>query len=422
MSDKIAILRKYNFWDDPPHGLGYLRSGYLEKMGKFIGNRLVKLLIGQRRVGKSYLLRQVILKLISDGIDPRNILYLNKEYTDFNFVSDYTALEELIKEYEENLKPRGRIYLFLDEVQEIKGWERAINSYSQSHIHDYEVFISGSNAQLLSGDLATLLSGRYVQFEILSFNFNEYAGCCKLGVNRESYLKFMQAGGLPELFNLEESETRRHYISSLRDTILLHDVVKRYNVKDVRLLEDIFAFLVNNASNLVSINSLVNYFAGRQRKTNYETVSNYAGYMVSAFLLHQAERYNIRGKEIMAGTCKYYINDLAFRNYLYSGFEYGYGYMLENLVYLQLKGAGYQVYVGHMRDREIDFVAMKNNSTIYIQVAYMLLDAEVIKREYSQLEAIPDNYPKFVVSLDEIPLPDRNGIRHVQAWRLEEAI
>jgi hypothetical protein len=228
----------------------------------------------------------------------------------------------------------------------------------------------------------------------------------------------LQTGGLPELFQLPNDETKRHYLSAIRDTVLLRDIIQRYNIKDARLLQDVFSFLVINASNLISISSIVNYFAGKNRKTNYETIANYIEYLKNTFLVHQVERFNIKGKEVLSGNSKYYINDLSFKNYLYTGFEYGYGYMLENIIYLQLINSGYNVYAGYLRNKEIDFVATKNNRTIYLQVAYMLIDKTTIEREYSKLETISDNYEKFVVSLDDIQLPNRNGIQHILAWQI----
>jgi predicted AAA+ superfamily ATPase len=422
MSENIAILKKYNFWDGRFPDLGYPRDTYLEKMGGFLGNRLVKVLTGQRRAGKSYLLRQVIRKLVVDGVYPENIVYLNMEYTAFDFIADHQALDSLVNEYRQDVKPAGKVYLFIDEVQEIDGWERSVNSYSQDHAVEYEVFISGSNAQLLSGELATLLSGRYVQFEVFPFTFREYCGYYRLEYSKANFIRYMQSGGLPEMFRLTSDETRRHYMSAVKDTVLLRDIVRRYSIKDIRLLEDIFAFLVNNASNLVSVSSLVKYFASKQRRTNYETVASYIAHMVSAYLIHQAERYSIRGKDVLAGSCKYYLNDQGFKNYLYPGFKYGFGYMLENLVYLELRNQGYIAYAGHIRNKEIDFVAMKKNRTIYLQVTYLLVDAQVIEREYGQLASIRDNYDKYVVSLDDIPLPDRDGIHHIQAWKLHEIL
>ena len=422
MLEKFAKLKKYNFWNADFPDAGFLRQDYLSKISDFIGNKLVKVLVGQRRVGKSYLLRQIILSLLSKGVNPKNIFYINKEYTDFDFISSYTELEELILIYQQELSPEGKIYLFIDEVQRITGWEHLVNSYSQNYTRSYEIFISGSNSQLLSNELATLLSGRYIQFQILPFSYLEFISIKKIENKKESFLMYLQSGGLPELFHLPNDETKRHYLSAIKDTVLLHDIIQRYNIKDIRLLEDIFSFLVNNASNLISISSIVKYFGSKNRKTNYETVANYITYLQNTFLIHQVDRFNIKGKEILAGTHKYYINDLAFKNYLYSGFEYGFGYMLENIVYLQLINAGYIVYIGYMRNKEIDFVATKNNKTIYIQVAYLLIDRSTIEREYSELEAIPDNYEKFVISLDDMQLPDKNGIRHILAWKIDEIL
>lgn len=184
------------------------------------------------------------------------------------------------------------------------------------------------------------------------------------------------------------------------------------------MLDDIFAYLVNNASNLLSIPNIVNFLKSKGRKTSYETVSNYIGYIENVFLTHKTERFNIKGKEILSGSHKYYTNDIAFKNYLYIGFGYGIGYLLENLVYLDLRRAGYDIYTGKLNDKEVDFVAIKNDRTIYIQSAYILTDEDTIKREYSPLELINDNYEKFVVSLDDIKLSSKEGIKHIQAWDL----
>lgn len=422
MLEKFAKLKKYNFWDADFPDVGLLRQNYLNRINDFIGNNLIKVLVGQRRTGKSYLLRQIILSLIGKEVNPKNIFYINKEYTDFDFITNYTELEDLILTYQQELIPEGKIYLFIDEVQRIAGWESLVNSYSQNYTRPYEIFISGSNSQLLSTELATLLSGRYIQFQILPFSYLEYISIKKAPNTKESFLTYLQSGGLPELFHLPNDETKRHYLSAIKDTVLLHDIIQRYNIKDIRLLEDIFSFLVNNASNLISINSIVKYFAGKNRKTNYETVANYISYLQNTFLIHQVDRFSIKGKDILAGTHKYYINDLAFKNYLYSGFEYGFGYMLENIVYLQLINAGYNVYTGYLRNKEIDFVATKGNTTIYIQVAYLLIDKLTIDREYSELASIPDNYEKFVVSLDDMQLPDKNGIKHILAWKINEIL
>ena len=422
MDDKIKKLRKYNFWDDNMPSTGFIRTEYTDKIYSYRGNRLIKVLVGQRRVGKSYILRQLALRLIESGINKKNIFFVNRELSDFDFIKTYKDLDELFQLYKITLKPKGRIYLFLDEIQNIEGWEHLVNSFSQDYISDYEVFISGSNSKMLSGELATLLSGRYVNFEILPFSFSEYTGITNKQRTKQSFIDYMNSGGMPELFLLSDPELKRNYISALKDTVLLRDIIQRHNIKDARLLEDIFVYLVNNASNLLSIRNISNYFRSSGRKTSYDTVAAYIGYIEDTYLIHRVERYNIKGKETIAGNCKYYINDLSFNNYLYQGFGYGAGYMLENIVYLELIRHGFDVYVGNIKDKEVDFVAMKADRVVYVQSTYMLLDKATIEREYSALETIDDSFEKIVVSLDEITLPLRGGIKHVQAWNLHEAL
>jgi len=419
MLDKFKVLEKYNFWNNNIPELGITREEYINRISNFVGNKLIKVLVGQRRAGKSYILRQIILKLITDGTNPHNIFYLNKEFTAFDDITDYKKLENLIEVYKQNLNPSGKIYLFIDEIQNIEGWEKIINSYSQSYIEEYEIFITGSNSNMLSGELASLLSGRYIQFLILPFSYNEFIKITNSEKSKKTFLRYIQTGGLPELFHLPDNETKRHYVSAVKDTIILRDIVQRYKIKDIPLLEDIFAFFANNASNLISINNIVRYFTSKKRKTNYETISSYIEYLKNAYLIHEVPRYNIRGKEILASTRKYYLNDLSYKNYLYPGFGYGVGYMLENIVYLQLLNKQYTVYVGILQNKEVDFIAIKDDRVIYIQVAYVLMDEKTIEREYSALESIPDNYEKFVVSLDDIALPSRNGIKHILAWELD---
>lgn len=420
MTENIARIAKYNFWDGKMPDLGIRRAAYLRQVNGFLGNKLVKVIVGQRRAGKSYLLRQIIAALVEGGTKPVNILYINKEFIDFDFLVEWGDLENLVREYRSGLEPSGRIYLFIDEIQDIKGWERFVSSASQSYVDDYELFITGSNSQLLAGELASLLSGRYIQFQIQPYTFEEFLLAKSLEPSKATYLDFIQTGGLPELFHLPDQETRRHYVSAIRDTVLLRDIIQRYNIKDARLLEDLFLFLVNNASNLISVSSIVNFFAAKNRKTNYETVSNYLRYMENTFLIHKVDRFNIRGKETLSGSCKYYINDLAFRNYLYPGFESGFGYRLENAVFLQLIYSGFTVYTGSLRNKEVDFVAQKGERRVYIQCSWSLTDPATIEREYASLQAIRDGYEKIVVSMDDLPLGSNEGIRHLQAWRLEE--
>lgn len=422
MDDNFELIEKYNFWDNKTFELGLNRETYTSKIGNYIGNRLVKVLIGQRRVGKSYILRQIAMGLIEKGIPKENILYINKEYLEYDFVEDYKHLEQIFQIYKKKLSPKGKIYLFIDEVQIISQWEKFVNSHSQDIVEECEIFISGSNSDLLSSELSTLLSGRYIQFIIYPFSFEEYSFIRGLDLDKSSYINYIQEGGFPELINLRTEDAKHNYLSSLRDSVMLKDIIQRYNVKDAKLLEDIFTYLVNNSSNFLSINNILNYFKSRQRKTSYDTIANYINYLEKTFLIHRVERYNIKGKEVISGNSKYYANDTAFKNYLYKGFGFGIGYLLENLVFLELKRAGYSVYVGSNKDKEIDFVAIKADKQIYIQVAYILTDQSTIEREYSALESIDDNYEKYVVSMDDINFPSREGIKHIQAWRINEIL
>ncbi len=418
MKEILKTIKKYNIWNSNPSNLGFLRETYTQKIMEYSNSRLIKVLMGQRRAGKSYILRQIMATLVKNGLSPKNTLYINKEFTEFNFIRSAFDLDELFNAYKIQFKPKGKIAIFIDEIQNIDGWENFVNSHSQDFTEECDIYISGSNSKMLSSELATMLSGRYVQFEILPFSFYEFCGIKKLELNKTSYLEYLQTGGLPELFILPTEESKRNYVSAIKDTVLLRDIIQRYKVKDANLLEDLFVYTVNNASSLLSITNIEKHFKGKNRNTSYDTISAYLGYMQDSYIIHKAERYDIKGKELLAGNCKYYVNDMAYRNYLYSGFGYGLGYQLENLIYLDLKRLGFDVYVGAFRGGEIDFVAKKKDRVIYIQSCYLLSDENTAKREYSAFGNIRDNYEKYVVSLDDISIPNQDGIEHIQAWDL----
>ncbi len=422
MDEKLNKIAKFNFWGEKIFDLGYLRSGYTNKIADFTGNRLIKVLVGQRRTGKSYILRQVAKNLIDSGVPPENTLFINKEFTDFDFLIDYKALDEFIKLYKSEMKPVGRIYIFIDEIQNIEGWERVVNSYSQDYTENFEFFVSGSNSKMISTELASLLSGRYINFDIFPFSFSEFLGITKSENSKKSYLEYMSTGGLPELFAIPKPETRRNYVAAIKDTVMLRDIIQRQNIREPGLLEDIFVYLINNASNLISVSNVFNYFKSLGRKTSYDIIANYIGYLQDAFLVHRCERYDIRGKQTIAGNVKFYANDLAYKNYLYPGFGYGFGYMLENLLYLDLRRAGYEVYTGSIKNREVDFIARKADKLMYLQSAYLLAEPETVAREFGALEEIDDNYEKYVVTLDDLQMPSNKGIKHVQAWKLSELL
>lgn len=420
MDEKLKLISKYNIWNGNEIDCGFKRLSYLKKIMSVSGNRLVKVLTGQRRTGKSYILRQILMNLVNNGTDRHNTLYVSKEYVNFDFLRDYADLESLYRLYLEEFKPKGRIYLFLDEIQNIIGWERFVNSHSQDFTEECEIFVTGSNSRMLSTELATLLSGRYVEIPIFTFGYNEYLNIVNQGIGRESYRQYLMLGGLPELMNFKSDEGRNYYVASVKDTIILRDIIqRRQNIRDAQLLDDLFKYLICNASNPISIQNIVKYYKGRQRIVAYETIANYIKYITESYLLHPVMQYNIKGKSVAESPYKYYANDLSYKNYLYSGIGYGLGYMLENTVYLELRRFGYTVYAGELRNKEIDFVAVKDDRKIYIQTSLSIEDDTTRIREYESLMAISDNYEKWVVTLDDIQMPTIEGIRHIQAWNLQ---
>lgn len=416
MTETFKKLEKYNFWHTEKIPTGFLRNTYLQKIKKYMGNNLIKVLMGQRRVGKSYILRQIIQMLINEKINPKNIFYLNKELIEFDEIKNYTDLAGLIEEYRKRLKPKGKIYVMLDEIQEISEWEKIVNSLAQNYKRPHEIFITGSNSHLLSGELATYLSGRSIAFEILPFLFGEFCEYFSLKKNKENYLNYMRTGGLPELYNLQDREAKINYIASLKNTILLKDIVARFNIKDVNLLEDLFIFLAGNIGNLFSINKIVQYLKSHKRNTNHETIANYIDYLKQSFIIHEVDKYDIRGKAVLAGNKKYYLNDLAFRTYPSSGFDEGIGKNLENMLYMDYRAQGYQIYVGSMEQEEVDFILEKGNERKYIQIAYLLSTEKVIKRELRSLQKIRDAHEKIIISLDEISFGNKDGIKHLTPW------
>ena len=417
MKNLIPLIEKYNVWNGQIPDTGFLRQDYLEKINRFTGNNLVKVLVGQRRVGKSYILRQLMNYLVTEKkVNSKNLFFVNKEYTAFDSINTADDLEKLFLAYKTEFKVTGKVYIFLDEVQNIKRWESFVNSYSQDFTGEYEIFITGSNSTLLSGELASLLSGRYVEFEILPFDLKSFVTYKGLEINKETFLTYLQTGGLPELFNLSGDEMKRHYIESLKNTIVLRDIIRRNPIKDVVLLEDIFKFLILNIGNLTSFSNIVKYFKNKQKQTNYETVSTYVGYLTDVFVFHETERYNLQGKQVLGGVRKYYLNDLAFKNYLFGFYPSDIGYFLENYVYLQLKRKGYKIFTGVNKDKEIDFIAQRANELLYVQVTYMLNSEKIIEREFGNLLTIKDNHKKIVISLDEVNFDDYKGIKHIKPW------
>lgn len=428
MDKRLEQIAKLNYWSGNRFDNGVERSWYLERILPYMGNRVIKVVTGQRRAGKSWLMRQVISSMLERHImEPRQILYVNKEFYGYRFLQTPDDLMDLYDTYCREINPDKKSYVFLDEVHNVDGWERVVDSLSQDPSIDCEVFLTGSNSKLLSGELSTLLSGRYVEFEVQPFSYTEYLVANKVSEpSRQSMLRYLSTGGLPEFVNLKGEETKRHYVESVRNTILLKDIVERYKIKDAVLLDRIFAYLVNNSASLVSVSNVVNYLNNERahknakaKNQNYETVSNYIGYLEDAFIIMRADRYDLKGKEILKGAAKYYATDNSYHNYLYEGYGYGQGALLENYVYQALRRTGFKIYVGKMKDGEVDFVCTDHDNRLYVQVSWTLDNPQTRDREYKAFDDIDDNYSKIVVSMDDIPLKNTNGIVNVQACHLE---
>lgn len=413
----IETLRKYNFWEKSPSRIGYWRERYISNISKYLNNSLVKVILGQRRAGKSYLLRMIIQHLIqTTRVSPQNILYINKDIHELEFIQDSQALLRTIGAYQKELNISGKIYIFLDEVQEIADWEKAVNSLSQDYMTEYELFITGSNAKLLSAELSTYISGRYLRFEVFPFSYQEYLGLHQYALGKQSFVSYLQAGGMPESYGLADEEMKVNYYRSLKDSILLRDIVHRHKIRDIELLERLIALLTDSIGSYFSVNSVVKYLRSKGTHTNFETIGAYLSYLQDAYFIHESPRYDLKGKKILSGEKKYYLNDIGFKYFLASSFDFGIGKYLENIVFLYLKHNGYSVYTGKIKDQEIDFIAEKQGSKTYIQVAYLLADDAVVEREFGNLQMIPDHYEKIVITMDDVNFGSRQGIKHIQAW------
>jgi hypothetical protein len=421
IGDMFEILKKYNFWDLKEIPCGFSRNSYMKKLEPYLGNRLIKVILGQRRSGKSYILRGIVKHLIEQmGIRRINIFYVNMDLMEFDFIKNRRDLKKLLDDYLRTLKPEGRVFVILDEVQEIDGWENLVNSLSQDYTREYEVFISGSNAKLLSGELTTYVSGRYIEVTVFPFSFGEFTEFHGISKNKEALLEYLKKGGMPEILTFTDSEIIRNYTSSLKDSIVLRDIVRRHNLRDTTLLESLLNFMIDSVGSFFSVNKVTGRFNGSGYRTNNETLASYISHITDAYFLHETLPYEIKGRKILSGEKKYYLNDLCFKYYLSSSFDLSISRYLENAVYLDLLRKGYTVYVGRIGGKEIDFIAEREGERLYIQTVYLLADDSVVEREFGNLEKIPDNYPKIVLSLDDVSLGNRKGITHMGAWEFIE--
>jgi predicted AAA+ superfamily ATPase len=373
------------------------RPVYTERIKPFIDKEIIKVISGQRRVGKSYILFQLIEEIKKSG-QSVNIIYINKELKPFGHITNDTILYDYVKS---SLKPGTKNYLFVDEIQEIEHFEKALRSLLAENCCD--IFCSGSNANMLSGELATYLAGRYIEFNIHSLGYDEFLTFFKLENSTQSLNKYLTVGGMPYLnvIGLDEFSVFE-YLRNVYASILLKDVVSRGGIRNIAFLENLIEFLADNTGNLFSANNISKYMKSQRASVSTQAVLNYLKPLANAFFVHKVTRYDIAGLKIFEVGEKYYFEDIGIRNCI-RGFDRikDINKVMENAVYLHLIRSGFRVYVGQIGKSEIDFVAQKDGKTIYVQVAYMLSDETTINREFGNLAKISDNYRKYVVTMDE---------------------
>jgi len=390
----------------------YKRNLYLKKIIPLINTPVIKVITGMRRAGKSCLMKLVMDELTERQVDSGRIVYISKESLEYDFIRNYKDLYSFVKKKFKSVK--GWKYLFIDEIQEIDSWEKAIASFFSEG--DVDICLTGSNANLLSSEIATLLSGRYIEIQVYTLGFDEFltfrnSARQNLYADFSDYLKF---GGFPALHHFPMNETVVYpYIASIYDTILLKDVIRRNNIRNVRLLEDITSYIFDNTGNIFSSKKVSDFLKSQKISVGIETVQNYISHLASAYALHKASRYDIKGKRVLELHEKYYPADIGLRHALLGYREGDISGVLENIVFLELKRRGYQVHIGKFGDTEIDFIAEKEKSRIYIQVAYLLASEKTIDREFSPLLHMPDNYPKYVLSMDQFFGSDVMGIKRL---------
>lgn len=384
----------------------------MQRIRPFMNTDLIKVFTGIRRAGKSVMLELVKNELKESGISEENFLCINFEQFSNSQYLDVQSLYKKIVDFQKNTK--GKIYLFFDEIQEVTGWEKCINSCRIDF--DCDIYITGSNAKLLSGELATYLAGRYVEFVIYPFSFAEFFEMNLLknpNVDKSTcFVQFLKTGGMPFLSNFPDDDSAKsQYLIDIYNSVVLKDVVKRNNIRDVDTLERIVAYAFSNIGHIFSATSLSKYFKSENRKISHDTILNYLKFCSDAFLFYKINRYDLEGKKIVTVNEKYYCADHGLREALFGKNIQNIDQVLENIVCLELLRRNYKVYVGKKGDLEIDFIAEKQGKKIYIQVAYLLANEETIKREFSVYNFVKDSYPKYVVSMDDLDF-SQNGIIH----------
>ena len=389
-----------------------IRENYLSKIRPFYDVDLIKVITGIRRCGKSVILTQIIDEIKKNN-NSKNIIYINFESKEYSFIKNDDDLYSYIKK---NIKKNIKNYLFFDEIQNVERWEIAINSFKTDYKENVSIFITGSNSDLLSGELATHIAGRYVSFRILPFSFEEVC-ILKNCKNKNKYEleeifnDYLNWGGMPQRFIFDNEMQVRTYLTDVYNSIVIKDIVERFKINDIDLFNRIIEFVLSTPAQIFSAEKLSKYFESDNRGVTKNTLYNYLEYTSKAFLINKVDRYDLRGKRILNGKCKYYLTDLGIGQIMNTLKREQMGAYLENIVYNELVFRGYDVKIGTLENGEVDFIASKDNKKEYYQVAYILSDDKVTEREFGVYNNITDNYPKYVITMDKFDF-SQDGIIH----------
>jgi uncharacterized protein len=391
------------------------RDLYLNQLKPFIDKPLIKVITGIRRSGKSVILKLLKEELIEKGVEKRQIIYLNLESLEF---SDIDRAEKLYLYIKERIDKEKRNYILLDEIQEVNSWEKAVNSFFADF--NVDIYITGSNSRLLSSELATYLTGRYVEIHLFTLSFSEYLqfkttriGNTELNAKAE-FENFLRMGGFPVLHIADYPiESAYRIVFDIYSSAILRDTIQRNKIRDVELLERVVKFVMDNVGNKFSAKNVADFFKSQQRKIDLNTVYNYLSALESAFIIDRIPRYDLMGKEILKTFEKYFTGDQAiiysvmgYKDRMISG-------VLENIIMLEMKRRGFRVFTGKLGEKEVDFIAEKNENKIYVQVVYKMVEQSTIDREFTPLILIKDNHPKYVVTMDEFWKDNIEGVKHI---------
>lgn len=393
------------------------RKEYMDKLIAFREKQIIKVVTGIRRCGKSTLLEMFQTYLKQQGVDEKQIIVINFEDFDFNDLRDGMKLYAYIKE---RLVADKTTYIFLDEVHHVADFPRVIDSlYVKKGV---DLYVTGSNAYMLSGEIATLIAGRYVQIEMLPLSFKEYVQSTGSETDlARKYTAYLENSSFPFALELAgQPKAIRDYLDSLFDTVVIKDIVQRKNITDVMMLKSVLRFLFDNIGSPLSSKRIADTMTSDGRRTDVRTIEKYLEALAESYVIYQAKRYNIKGKQYLQTLEKYYVVDIGMRYMLLGSRSADVGHILENVIYLELLRRGYEVFVGKVDDTEVDFVAMDGKKTVYLQVAATVRSDATLKRELAPLKKVQDNYPKIILTLDEDPEADYGGIRRINAldWLL----